>query len=106
MSTVLRSLLRSEAARDRWGVASRVLAAAAGGYALTALATAVLALLLPLAGMSRPEAVLAATLASFTFYVMAVLWAFIARTALRAWLGLAGAAVLPGAAWMAVRGLA
>ncbi|KAF1048252.1 DUF3649 domain-containing protein [Xylophilus sp.] len=87
-----------EDARYRLAVASRALAAIAGGYAIAALATAALALWLPLA---RAEAVVAATLLSFAVYACAVVWVFAARSAWRAWGGLlAASAVLGLAAWI------
>lgn len=76
--------------RQRGPVVSRVLAALLGGYATTAAGTAALALYLPL---SRIDATIAATLASFAVYALAIMWAFAARTAWRAWAGL----LLPGA---------
>lgn len=66
-------------------VASRVAAAALGGYALTYAATACLTLLLPL---PKPEAVLTAAMLSFVLYTGAILWAFAASTVQQAWLGL------------------
>lgn len=72
--------------RWRAGVASRALAAIAGGYLLAALAATALAVWPPL---HRAEAVITATLASFIVYLCAVLWVFAARTALKAWLGIA-----------------
>ncbi|HEY9572530.1 MAG TPA: DUF3649 domain-containing protein [Pusillimonas sp.] len=71
--------------RYRLEVASRALAAICGGYALTATASGLLALTLP---MQRADAVLTATLLSFTLYACAALWAFAAGSALRAWLGI------------------
>jgi hypothetical protein len=71
-------------------VASRAVAAALGGYALATLASIALAGVLPL---PRAEAVLTATMASFALYAAAIVWAFAARTAARAWLGI----LLPGA---------
>lgn len=82
-----------DGARYRIGVASRAVAAIAGGYAVAALATAALALFLPL---PRSEAALTGTLLSFAVYTGAVLWSFAARTAWRAWRGLLGAALVPG----------
>ncbi|MCY1232164.1 hypothetical protein D9M68_431940 [compost metagenome] len=73
------------------GVASRAIAAIAGGYALAALTTAALAVSLPL---PRPEAVTAATLMSFAVYACAAVWVFAVRNAWRAWAGLAAPAVL------------
>ncbi len=81
----------------RWTVFSRVIAGLCGGYALGALGTAVLSLWLPsLFGMGRADAVLAATLASFLWYTMAVVWVFAARSALRAWAGVAMAGLVLG----------
>lgn len=71
--------------RERGGVLSRLLAALLGGYAFSALLTAVLALHLPL---EASEAVLVGTVLSFLAYALAVMWAFAARHALRAWTGL------------------
>jgi hypothetical protein len=70
---------------ERLAVAGRVLLAALGGYAVAALATALLALILPI---PRAEAVSAATLVSFAIMAAAVLWVFAARTLARAALGL------------------
>lgn len=70
---------------------SRVVAAVCGGYAIAGLATVTLSFSLPLA---RSEAVLVATMSSFAVYAVAVVWAFAARDAWRAWLGMAGAAAL------------
>jgi apolipoprotein N-acyltransferase len=70
--------------RYRRGVASRAIAAILGGYVLAALSTALLALALP---MPRVDAVMTATLLSFTVYTCAAIWVFAARDALRAWLG-------------------
>ncbi len=79
----------SEGLRYRLAVAARAVAAIAGGYALAALSAAALSVALPL---SRPEASLTGTLASFGAYACAVMWVFAARTALWAWLGLLVAA--------------
>lgn len=77
-------------------VASRIVAALFGGYALAALGS-VAALALP---MSKPQAVLTGMLASFAIYAAAVVWVFAARSALRAWAGLlVAAAPLLAAAW-------
>jgi hypothetical protein len=66
-------------------VASRVAAAALGGYALTYAATACLTVLLP---FPKTEALLTAAMLSFALYTGAILWAFGASTPGRAWLGL------------------
>lgn len=86
-------------ARYRLAVASRALAAIGGGYALSALAATAAALYLPL---HRAEAVITGTLASFVVYTCAVLWAFAARSAWRAWGGLAlPCLLLAGGLWLA-----
>ncbi|HEX7865999.1 MAG TPA: DUF3649 domain-containing protein [Variovorax sp.] len=80
--------------RHRLGVASRAVAAIAGGYGIAALSATVLALCLPAAfGMARSEAAMTGTLASFIVFALAVMWVFAARTALRAWFGLVVAAL-------------
>jgi len=79
--------------RSKLGVASRAVAAIGGGYALGGLSAAVLALWLP---TTPAEAALTGTLASFVVYVCAVMWVFAARTASRAWIGLAVPAALLG----------
>lgn len=80
-------------------LASRIVAALFGGYALGALGS-VATLALP---ASRPQAVLAGMMLSFLFYAGAVIWVFAARSALRAWAGLAAAAapllLASGMAW-------
>lgn len=92
-------------------VASRAIAGAFGGYALASLVTAVLSLALPLiAGASRASALLTATLLtatllSFAVYALAVVWVFSARSALRAWAGLAIASAVFGAALLALQGV-
>ncbi|WP_354684605.1 DUF3649 domain-containing protein [Cupriavidus necator] len=77
--------------RYRAGVASRAVAAIAGGYLLAALVTAALSVTLP---MARPDAVTAATLLSFAIYAAAAVWVFAVRSAWRAWAGLALPALL------------
>ena len=68
---------------------SRIVAAVFGGYALAALAS-VASLALP---MDQVQAVLTGMLASFIVYACAVIWVFAARSARRAWAGLAIVAV-------------
>jgi hypothetical protein len=70
----------------RLGVASRALAAIGGGYAVSALAVAALAIALPGREVDR---VVTATLAGLVVYPCAVMWCFATSTAWRAWLGLA-----------------
>lgn len=78
---------RPRPARQRLAVLSRVVAAIAGGYALSTGASLVLALSLKNSG-PREEVVLMATMPGFLVWAGAVLWAFAARTAWRAWSGL------------------
>lgn len=68
--------------RRGWDVTARTLLAIFGGYGLTVLITISLSFALPL---PKAQAVLAATLMSFCFYAILVIWAFCAATALRAW---------------------
>jgi len=76
---------KGSTAAYRWTVASRVLAAALGGYALASALTVLLALIWPL---PKSQAVLAATMLSFTLYAAAVIWVFSVRSVTRAWLGM------------------
>lgn len=79
--------------RYRLAVASRTLAAVAGGYALTAAFTAAAAMALAQRS-TRVDAVLAATLLAWLVYVLAIAWVFFARTAWQAWCGVLGPAML------------
>jgi hypothetical protein len=76
-------------AHDRRALLSRLAAAVIGGYLLASVGTIFLSFILP---SSLPEAVLAASLASFAIYTAAIVWVFAARNPTRAWLGL----LLPG----------
>ncbi len=78
----------------RWlAVASRTLAASFGGYGLASLAAAACAVSL---SMARSDAVLTGMMVGLVVQVSAAIWAFAARTALRAWLGLAAPGVALG----------
>lgn len=78
--------LPPSAARRRWAVASRAFAAVGGGYALASLTSVVLALA---SRAPREDAIVAATTPAFLVFAGAILWAFAASTAVRAWLGIA-----------------
>lgn len=93
----------NEGLQYRLGVASRAIAAIFGGYAVTALATAVLALMLPLV---RVDAAMTATLLSFVIYTCAVLWVFAARSAFKAWMGIGLPAATLGLSLLAYRSIA
>jgi hypothetical protein len=84
---------------DRLGVLSRAVAAIAGGYALGTLGSVALASALPVA---RAEATLTALQLSFALHAAAAIWAFAARSAWQAWLGIAGPALASGlvVAWL------
>ncbi|MEG0223010.1 MAG: DUF3649 domain-containing protein [Comamonas sp.] len=84
----------------RCSVAARVLAAALGGYLLTSALATLLALLLP---FERAQAVMAGSDIGVLFYLPALLWAFHARSAVRAWAGLllSSAAVAAACWWLA-----
>ncbi|MBL8269675.1 DUF3649 domain-containing protein [Steroidobacter sp.] len=82
----------------RWMVASRVAAAAVGGYALTSAVTVLLSLIWPI---SKADAVASATMLSFTLYAVVIIWVFCTPTATRAWAGVVGAtAVVTLACWL------
>ncbi|WP_342246452.1 DUF3649 domain-containing protein [Pseudomonas sp. OTU5201] len=75
----------------RWNVTARVLAAILGGYAAAYAATAFLSVYLPLV---RSDRVVFASLSCFAVYTFAIIYAFAVRSALRAWLVLAGVTAL------------
>lgn len=82
----MKTLTLTDAARYRLGVASRVLAAAIGGYALMSALMVLLAL--PLSWwwpMPRGQAVLVTTYIGFLLYIPILLWVFHTRSAARAW---------------------
>jgi hypothetical protein len=72
-------------------IASRAVAAGGGGFVLANAAGVALAAVLP---MPHADAVMAGILLTFAIYVAAIVWAFAARSASRAWLGLAVPIVL------------
>src|SRR4051812_2994432 len=79
--------MMSEAAY-RWSVASRIAAAVVGGYAFTSLLTIAVSVMLPRFGLDRAQTLFAATTGSFFVYAAAIMAAFHARTATRAWIGM------------------
>jgi len=82
------TLERRASAGYRVGIAARAVAAIGGGYLLAALASTLLALVLPLA---RADAVIIATMLAFVVYTCAILWVFATASAARAWTGLLAA---------------
>ena len=83
-------------ARRRRSLASRVLAAVVGGYALTSLSTLAVPMLFSAAGLRQAPALHATTMVGFLVYAGIVIAVFHARSATRAWTWLAVAAVPPG----------
>ena len=77
-----------------WSIASRIVAAIIGGYALTSLITLALSLALPWVGVGEAEAVQLTTLLSFPLYAAIIIAAFHTRSAARVWMGLS-VATLP-----------
>lgn len=75
------------ASLKRWNIASRVLAALVGGYAVAYGVTAFLAVYLPLV---RPDRVVFSSLASFAVWTAVVIYVFAARSVTRVWLLLIG----------------
>lgn len=73
-------------------VLSRIIAAIVGGFGFASMVIIVLPLLLP---GGRAQGVLWATLSGFALWMGAVVWVFAARSAKRAWAGLALACALP-----------
>jgi hypothetical protein len=93
-----RKAVRSKGAPVSWqwrvAVASRVLAAALGGYLVAALFSVCLAQWLP---FTRAESVVLAMTVSFLGWLLVALWCFACRRAWQAWLGVfAPAAVFAG----------
>jgi len=89
-------------AAHRWGVLSRAVAAAAGGYFVVSLLQVALTALLP---WDDYKALLFSSQTGYLYYTGIIIWCFAARSARRAWLGL-GVVVLPLAlidAWYLVQ---
>lgn len=87
-----------------WRIAGLVLLATIGGYAVTALASSVLALLLTRSGLSlRANAVMVTSLLSFTLYTAFVLRIFAVDSGKRASMECGVALVLLGAGFLALR---
>lgn len=90
--------------KRRWpGIASRVLAASVGGYAVAALVSSALTLaLVRMGGAARADAVVWASVCSFALYTGVAIGVFAARSAGRAWAGLALAAAVAAGALLAL----
>lgn len=70
----------------RWAVASRFFAAALGGYAIVTLLQVAFMALLP---GEYYQSLLFASQTGYLYWTAIIVWCFAARTARRAWLGLA-----------------
>jgi hypothetical protein len=70
----------------RWAVASRFFAAALGGYGLVTLLQVAFMALLP---GDYYKSLLFASQTGYLYWTAVIVWCFAARTARRAWLGLA-----------------
>jgi len=73
-------------AQYRWSVASRLLAAALGGYVVVTLLHLAFLAVLP---WDYYKSLLFASQTGYLYYTGVIIWCFAARTARRAWLGLA-----------------
>lgn len=74
-----------------WSIASRVLAALLGGYAIAYAFTAFFSVYLPL---DRADRVVYASLSCFAVWTAAAIYVFAAKSATRAWLWLVGLTTL------------
>ena len=88
--------------RDSLHIVSRCLAAIFGGYLLGAVATILLAQILPLSQVDR---VLTAMMLSFTVYTCAVIWVFSVKSTWRYWLDLFALSGLLYLAYLAAKAL-
>lgn len=91
----MKTKTRSLTPMYRWGVASRIFAAVAGGYAVASLGSICLAWILP---MARVEAVVTSMMLAFVIYLLIVIACFATHTAWRAWLCVLVPAVVLGVA--------
>jgi hypothetical protein len=78
----------------------RVLAVLAGAYAATSALVAAACVLLPMAGMTRADALTLCGMAAFLVYLVFALWAAIERRLVVVW-GVFAAVVLAGASAVA-----
>lgn len=90
-------------AKHRWAVTSRTFAGTLGAYGATSLFVMAFSRLLARIGVNPVEAVVTATLPSFAVFAVLAITVFHARSVTRAWSWVAGAAVLFGSLWLALR---
>jgi hypothetical protein len=78
--------VKALSATYRWSVLSRCIAAAAGGYAIVTLLHLAMVVVLP---WENHKAMLFSSQTGYLWYTGVIIWCFAARTATRAWAGLA-----------------
>lgn len=78
--------MKALSAAYRWSVLSRCVAAAAGGYAIVTLLQLAFTAVLP---WDYYKSLLFSSQTGYLYYTGVIIWCFAARTAKRAWLGLA-----------------
>jgi hypothetical protein len=78
--------VKALSAAYRWSVLSRCVAAAAGGYAIVTLLQLAFTAVLP---WDYYKSLLFSSQTGYLYYTGVIIWCFAARTAKRAWLGLA-----------------
>ncbi|WP_413489649.1 hypothetical protein [Shewanella baltica] len=88
--------------RESLHIGNRCLAATFGGYLLSAVATILLAQILPLSQVDR---VLTAMMLSFTVYTCTVIWVFSVKSTWRYWLDLFALSGLLYLAYLAAKAL-
>lgn len=94
--------MKTLTADHRWSVFSRCVAATLGGYALVSLTHVAMVALLPVA---QHKAMLFSSQTGYLTWTGVIIWCFAARTARRAWAGLAIVALplLAVAGWFLVQ---
>lgn len=80
--------------RNAWRITARVLAALVGSYGVTAGATALMGVLMVLAGgATRSDALIASSMIAYVIFSVLMLWCFAERRLARVWLVLTGATI-------------
>ncbi len=87
----------------RLAILLRIAGAVLGGYVFSAALVALLAAVLPLAGMARGEAAVSAAMLGFVLYLLVLLWAFSVRSLVRLWAVLAGGTALAAGLVLLIR---
>ncbi len=78
--------MKAISAAYRWSIFSRCVAAALGGYAIVTLLHLAMTVVLP---WDTYKSMLFVSQTGYLYYTGVIIWCFAARTAKRAWLGLA-----------------